>query len=100
MGTWIEILVEIESSWGWEWSFPAMGTWIEIFWKHFARIDNSSRSLQWERGLKYVYIDPSAAGLASFPAMGTWIEIYNRCISAIYAYRSFPAMGTWIEIEI
>ena len=56
-------------------SFPAMGTWIEI------GIDSANvrvyigRSLQWERGLKYISIKILKIGQGSFPAMGTWIEI-------------------------
>ena len=36
---------------------------------------SESRSLQWERGLKYIPSGPQASGIPSFPAMGTWIEI-------------------------
>ena len=56
-------------------SFPAMGTWIEIFY------ENRTGAMPGK----------------SFPAMGTWIEIredeqYGKNES------SFPAMGTWIVI--
>ena len=55
------------------------------------------RSLQWERGLKFVDVSISPITPPSFPAMGTWIEI--PCILRILLWiQSFPAMGTWIEI--
>ena len=56
-----------------------------------------SRSLQWERGLKYPAVAICDDTMKSFPAMGTWIEIYKADKDAPEK-ESFPAMGTWIEI--
>ena len=78
-------------------SFPAMGTWIEIFpsshfWVLFQR-----RSLQWERGLKYA----SVRAMRYFHCRSLQWERglkYNFSGSIIAYKASFPAMGTWIEI--
>ena len=78
-------------------SFPAMGTWIEMSY-HMGGWDVMlSRSLQWERGLKYPAVAICDDTMKSFPAMGTWIEIYKADKDAPEK-ESFPAMGTWIEI--
>ena len=47
------------------------------------------RSLQWERGLKFVYLLYGCGLRRSFPAMGTWIEIPNIiCCAHNIASRS------------
>ena len=80
------------------------------------------RSLQWERGLKWLRRAVDYVQTLSFPAMGTWIEMlrktnhmhwyscrslqWERGLKFVYsvpgrhAAWSFPAMGTWIEIPI
>ena len=119
MGTWIEIPSRYTLSW-YLMSFPAMGTWIEIFLLHSSKNsltvvpcngnvdwnakvstlldDGVGRSLQWERGLKFVYSVPGRHAAWSFPAMGTWIEIPISFPPNELPATSFPAMGTWIEI--
>ena len=78
------------------------------------------RSLQWERGLKWLRRAVDYVQTLSFPAMGTWIEMlrktnhmhwyscrslqwerglkYGKPAAAMPYVVSFPAMGTWIEI--
>ena len=55
MGTWIEMISSVyyDSE---EASFPAMGTWIEMNEDKIAGRNVMGRSLQWERGLKYILI--------------------------------------------
>ena len=79
-------------------SFPAMGTWIEMFSDANNRPRSSCRSLQWERGLKCKFINLFFLMVSSFPAMGTWIEIFSSLSVTSCTLSSFPAMGTWIEM--
>ena len=76
-----------------------MGTWIEIFPPTVLVFSPSRRSLQWERGLKCLFLGLFWEFLLSFPAMGTWIEI-PPCLYPLSPEGSFPAMGTWIEITV
>ena len=78
-------------------SFPAMGTWIEMPLSAGWGLDVESRSLQWERGLKFLHQLGQSLLYPSFPAMGTWIEMILNGIRR-ERFSSFPAMGTWIEI--
>ena len=50
----------------------------------------------WERGLKHLYLDPSAKGLASFPMWERGLKHLpqpGRCPSEWVV----PHVGTWIE---
>ena len=52
MGTWIEMFCARRPKTTGRQSFPAMGTWIEILYEQVNRQFVPRRSLQWERGLK------------------------------------------------
>ena len=58
---------------------------------------NCSRSLRWERGLKYIGSAQRPVCSTSFPSLGTWIEIVFY-IWLVRNILSFPSLGTWIEI--
>ena len=109
---------------GWyygNWSFPAMGTWIEIGkdlrpfqkkcvvpcngnvdWNISERsllFSSSRRSLQWERGLKY---KTNTLWCCINLSRSLQWERGLKCVRhriSWHALTSFPAMGTWIEIK-
>ena len=104
-------------------SFPAMGTWIEIYsavivlcvrWRRSLQwerglklpspklwqVSDLGRSLQWERGLKYCEPPFLNHSRLVVPCNGNvdWNDF--RFMIVPLRLSSFPAMGTWIEMPI
>ena len=74
-----------------------MGTWIEILGVFQTRTYYIRRSLQWERGLKYLLYESSRIRLGRSLQWERGLK-FSCHLSRIFQGESFPAMGTWIEM--
>ena len=99
MGTWIEILssrliLSISSV------VPCNGNVDWNISSHTSIWFHDRRSLQWERGLKYLKYFSWLTKSMSFPAMGTWIEIQPSHL-ALWFFLVVPCNGNvdWNYLE-
>src|SRR5690625_1192707 len=60
---------------------------------------NRSRSLYWERGLKFFSLNCFAFSQVSLPVLGAWIEIFFPPLTNNQGEQSLPVLGAWIEIR-
>src|SRR5699024_4772094 len=78
-------------------SLPVLGAWIEILTSFISDTPRGSRSLYWERGLKFSHVSVATFNVSRSLYWERGLKLLNLLVNW-KKILSLPVLGAWIEI--